>query len=117
MGWCHEFGPQIAETCEHPMTAHADRCECTVCGTVCKGRVAGCGAVWARGPIEVAITAPHLGSAPPTPDPFASKTETERWRLPLETPTARPTAPAESPPPPSAPAVAAGAGAGGAGGE
>lgn len=58
------------------MTAHADRCECTVCGTVCAGRFAGCGAVWARGPREVAVNAPHL----------ARDGATERWRLPLEKP-------------------------------
>ena len=57
MGWCHEFGPQIDENCEHPMTAHADRCECTVCGTVCTGRFAGCGSVWAHGPRDVAVEA------------------------------------------------------------
>jgi hypothetical protein len=84
MGWCHEFGPQIAETCEHPMTAHSDRCECTVCGTVCTGRFAGCGAVWARGPREVAVNAPHLGRAGTPRDPFAPKSEADRWRLPLE---------------------------------
>jgi hypothetical protein len=86
MGWCHEFGPQIAETCEHPMTAHSDHCECTVCGTVCTGRFAGCGAVWARGPREVAVNAPHLGRAEPSRDPFASKADADRWRLPLESP-------------------------------
>ena len=85
MGWCHEFGPQIAETCEHPMTAHADRCECTVCGTVCRGRFAGCGAVWARGPREVAVNAPHLGRPDTSKDPFASKADADRWRVPLET--------------------------------
>src|SRR5579859_2614962 len=85
MGWCHEFGPQIAETCEHPMTAHSDRCECTVCGTVCRGRFAGCGAVWARGPREVAVNAPHLGRESASRDPFASKADADRWRLPLET--------------------------------
>jgi hypothetical protein len=83
MGWCHEFGPQIAETCEHPMTAHNDRCECTVCGTVCQGRFAGCGAVWERGPREVAVNAPHLGREVGTKDPFAS-TDDDRWRVPLE---------------------------------
>ena len=79
MGWCHEFGPQIAETCEHPMTAHSDHCECTVCGTVCTGRFAGCGAVWARGPREVSIDAPHLGRV---------ESGSDRWRLPLVSPTA-----------------------------
>jgi hypothetical protein len=84
MGWCHEFGPQIAETCEHPMTAHSDRCECTICGTVCRGRFAGCGAVWERGPHEVAVNAPHLGRAETNGDPFAPSVESDRWRLPLE---------------------------------
>jgi hypothetical protein len=64
------------------MTAHTDHCECIKCGTVCQGRFAGCGAVWARGPREVAVNAPHLGpieradALPPT--------ESDRWRLPLE---------------------------------
>jgi hypothetical protein len=85
MGWCHEFGPQIAETCEHPMTAHGDRCECTICGTVCTGRFAGCGAVWARGPREVAVDAPHLRAGEGR-DVFAPKANDERWRLPLGAP-------------------------------
>ncbi len=84
MGWCHEFGPQIAETCEHPMTAHSDRCECTVCGTVCTGRFAGCGAVWARGPREVAVNAPRLRLEETGNDPLAaSPPAEERWQLPL----------------------------------
>ncbi|MEY2424822.1 MAG: hypothetical protein QOI61_394 [Actinomycetota bacterium] len=86
MGWCHEFGPQIAETCEHPMTAHSDHCECTVCGTVCTGRFAGCGAVWARGPREVAVNAPRLRLEEAANDPFAAKpVAEERWQLPLGT--------------------------------
>jgi hypothetical protein len=85
MGWCHEFGPQIAESCEHPMTAHTDHCECTVCGTVCTGRFAGCGAVWARGPREVAVNAPHIGRVDTGGDAFSAKAETDRWRVPLET--------------------------------
>ncbi|HVT77571.1 MAG TPA: hypothetical protein VHD87_11130, partial [Acidimicrobiales bacterium] len=60
------------------MTAHADHCECTVCGTVCTGRFAGCGAVWARGPREVSVNAPRLIRED------APKIESERWRLPLE---------------------------------
>ena len=66
------------------MTAHADRCECTVCGTVCQGRFAGCGAVWARGPREVAINAPHLGREGSSKDPFAPTPDADRWRVPLE---------------------------------
>ncbi|MEY2417862.1 MAG: hypothetical protein QOG90_542 [Actinomycetota bacterium] len=54
------------------MTAHNDRCECTICGTVCQGRFAGCGSVWERGPREVAVNAPHPGA------------EGDRWRVPLE---------------------------------
>ncbi|HVV35168.1 MAG TPA: hypothetical protein VHC63_01100 [Acidimicrobiales bacterium] len=60
------------------MTAYADHCECTVCGTVCTGRFAGCGAVWARGPREVSVNAPRLIRED------APKIESERWRLPLE---------------------------------
>ncbi|MEY2473726.1 MAG: hypothetical protein QOK28_3055 [Actinomycetota bacterium] len=55
------------------MTAHNDRCECTICGTVCQGRFAGCGSVWERGPREVAVNAPHLSA------------DGDRWRVPLET--------------------------------
>jgi hypothetical protein len=110
MGWCHEFGPQIAETCEHPMTAHSDHCECTVCGTVCTGRFAGCGAVWARGPREVAVNAPRLGRENGGSDPFAPKPTQpadERWQLPLETSSTLPPAPVvaaePAPPAPAAP--------------
>ncbi|MDP1793064.1 MAG: hypothetical protein Q8K63_02910 [Acidimicrobiales bacterium] len=94
MGWCHEFGPQISETCEHPMTAGATSCSCTVCGTVCTGRFAGCAAVWARGPREVAVDAPHASKAD-----FSLHTdrspgaEADRWRLPLD-PLQKPMAPA-----------------------
>jgi hypothetical protein len=49
MGWCYEFGPQIAEGCDHAMTAGEHSCMCTSCGVVCTGKFAGCGAVWARG--------------------------------------------------------------------
>ncbi len=52
MGWCSEFGVQIAE-CDHPMVAGADACHCDVCGTLCEGRFDGCPDVWARGPIHV----------------------------------------------------------------
>ncbi|HUR77284.1 MAG TPA: hypothetical protein VMZ22_05005 [Acidimicrobiales bacterium] len=83
MGWCHEFGPQITESCEHPMTAYSDRCECTVCGTVCAGRFAGCGSVWERGPREVSVNAPRLSAA--------GADDSQRWRLPLGAP-ARPDA-------------------------
>ena len=88
MGWCHEFGPQIAESCEHPMTAGATSCSCEVCGTVCTGRFAGCAAVWARGPREVAVNAPHVGSSERgTIDLTLSPTGDNgngRWRLPLD---------------------------------
>jgi hypothetical protein len=49
VGWCHEFGPQIHEGCNHPMVARADSCSCDRCGTVCRGRFNGCPAVWERG--------------------------------------------------------------------
>jgi len=85
MGWCHEFGPQIAETCDHPMVAGATSCSCTICGTVCTGRFAGCNAVWARGPKQVAVNAPHFAAT--TEGGKLDLTESdngERWRLPLE---------------------------------
>src|SRR5436305_1908857 len=59
MGWCHEFGPDISETCNHPMTAGEDHCFCSVCGVTCQGRFAGCVGVWARGPKEVTVVRPH----------------------------------------------------------
>ena len=92
MGWCHEFGPQIAETCDHPMTAGATSCSCEICGTVCTGRFAGCSAVWARGPREVAVNAPHLGKFENGQLDLTASANGEtngdsgtgRWRLPLE---------------------------------
>lgn len=94
MGWCHEFGPQISETCEHPMTAGRDHCSCSVCGTVCTGRFAGCGSVWAAGPRGVRPDAPHLGHVSlyeqtyvPEPAPVAlAADDPNRWRLPLDPP-------------------------------
>lgn len=48
MGWCHEFGPQIKEGCDHPMTVRGRECGCDACGVVCPGRYAGCQVVWTR---------------------------------------------------------------------
>src|SRR5438270_13024947 len=81
MGWCHEFGPDISEGCEHPMTAGESHCFCAVCGVTCDGRFAGCSDVWARGPKDVALIRPRtaqkasdsledVGRAPRS-DPFA----------------------------------------------
>jgi hypothetical protein len=81
MGWCHEFGPQISETCEHPMTAGGTSCSCSICGTTCTGRFAGCAAVWARGPREVAVDAPHFARAEST---LTSSDSDNKWRLPLD---------------------------------
>lgn len=57
MGWCHEFGPQILEGCDHPMVAEATSCTCGECGSTCHGKFAGCVDVWARGPRLVAVRA------------------------------------------------------------
>lgn len=57
MGWCHEFGPQISDGCDHPMVAGATSCTCQQCGAECRGRFAGCVDVWARGPRDVAVRA------------------------------------------------------------
>jgi DNA repair ATPase RecN len=57
MGWCHEFGPQILEGCDHPMVAEATSCTCGECGSTCNGKFAGCVDVWARGPRLVAVRA------------------------------------------------------------
>lgn len=70
------------------MTAGATSCSCTVCGTVCTGRFAGCAAVWARGPKEVTLGAPHTGRL--NGDSAAPPTEGERWRLPLADPIRQP---------------------------
>lgn len=70
------------------MTAGATSCSCTVCGTVCTGRFAGCAAVWARGPKEVTLGAPHTGRL--NGDAAAPVTEGERWRLPLADPVRQP---------------------------
>lgn len=68
------------------MTAGATSCTCTVCGTVCTGRFAGCAAVWARGPREVAVDAPHFAHAEMSlrPDVTLGESADARWRLPLE---------------------------------
>lgn len=55
MGWCHEFGSQIGDGCDHPMTAGTSSCRCEQCGVVCEGRFAGCATVWAAGPREVPL--------------------------------------------------------------
>jgi hypothetical protein len=52
VGWCSEFGVEIA-SCDHPMVAGADACHCDVCGARCEGRFDGCPDVWARGPVQV----------------------------------------------------------------
>src|SRR3954470_361505 len=59
MGWCHEFGPDIAHDCGHPMTAGASHCFCEVCGVRCEGRFAGCKEVWLRGPQDTTLIAPR----------------------------------------------------------
>jgi hypothetical protein len=58
MGWCHEFGPQISEGCNHPMTAGEDSCYCEACGVGCHGQFGGCPDVWARGPVKIEFSAP-----------------------------------------------------------
>lgn len=58
MGWCHEFGAEIAEGCSHAMVAGSNGCACADCGAVCVGRFAGCARVWAR-------SAPTVASQPP----------------------------------------------------
>ncbi len=68
------------------MAAGATSCTCTVCGTVCTGRFAGCAAVWARGPREVAVNAPHFATVDMTvkSDMSLGDDADARWRLPLE---------------------------------
>ncbi len=77
------------------MTAGATSCSCTVCGTVCTGRFAGCAAVWARGPREVSVDAPHFAHAEVKvrTDLSLGDDADARWRLPLD-PLTKPIAPA-----------------------
>jgi hypothetical protein len=88
MGWCHEFGARINDSCEHPMTAGSESCGCEACGVICKGRFASCEAVWARGPQLVQIT--HSPS-----DAYErAVTQTPLGDPPMTTPS-RPPAPGE----------------------
>lgn len=65
MGWCHEFGPQIHEGCDEPMTAQGRECGCAACGAVCAGRYGGCQAVWERNrPVRLRRRRPE-----PAPEP------------------------------------------------
>ena len=50
MGWCHQFGSQVAEGCDHPMVAGEHSCTCPECGVACTGRFRACPTVWAHGP-------------------------------------------------------------------
>src|SRR5687767_3307675 len=47
MGRCYEFGVEIHAGCEQAMvvTEKGGACECRDCGTLCRGRFGGCGAV------------------------------------------------------------------------
>jgi hypothetical protein len=58
MGWCHAFGPQIREGCDHAMVAGSRSCSCPECGAVCPGKFPGCTAVWAAGPQKVNLRRP-----------------------------------------------------------
>lgn len=58
MGWCQAFGPQIQPGCDHSMVAGPNSCSCPQCGVVCKGKFAGCTAVWAAGPQQVTLRRP-----------------------------------------------------------
>lgn len=82
MGWCHEFGVDIDERCDHPMVAATDSCRCEACGAVCEGRFKGCARVWERGPIVLDITRPprdgSRGGRATTGAPAASSAELAR---------------------------------------
>ena len=67
MGWCNQFGPQIAEGCDHPMTAGPSSCSCERCGTVCTGRFGGCADVWDNGPRPVVARGPGRSDRLETP--------------------------------------------------
>lgn len=73
MGWCHAFGPQIREGCDHAMVAGRDSCSCAECGAVCHGLFPGCASVWAAGPRRVTVVKPGKegGGLLPIPTPVA----------------------------------------------
>lgn len=54
MGWCHEFGAQVRDGCDHAMVAGSASCHCPECGFECSGKFAGCSVVWAAGPRDAA---------------------------------------------------------------
>src|SRR5919106_5602520 len=62
MGWCHEFGVDIDERCDHQMVPNAHACRCEACGAICEGRFEGCARVWAPGPLEIKIVRPPRDS-------------------------------------------------------
>jgi hypothetical protein len=78
MGWCHAFGPQIRDGCDHAMVADYDSCSCSACGAVCHGLFPGCSSVWAAGPRGVSITRPtrEPGNLLPALTPIAPATAT-----------------------------------------
>ncbi len=112
MGWCRDFGSQIAEGCDHPMQADSDSCHCERCGVVCTGRFEACPAVWAQGPQPVVIT---LTSADALLDGPRFESQITNGHQTLESgatnppSTATPAAPANAPPETTAPAGATGA--------
>ncbi len=71
MGWCHAFGPQIREGCDHAMVAGSDSCSCAECAAVCRGLFPGCASVWAAGPRRVTLTKPTKESGNLMPVPTA----------------------------------------------
>ena len=85
MGWCYEFGPQVGEQCDHPMTAGESSCMCTACGVVCTGRFAGCAAVWARGADDVPVQRPRRPGGVPAPHHDDAETIVEVIPLEFET--------------------------------
>jgi hypothetical protein len=83
MGWCHEFGAQVREGCDHAMVAGAASCACPECGFECTGKFAGCSVVWAAGPRAVAPRrrddrpAPRRAGRGAAADDAAAATEAE----------------------------------------
>ena len=84
MGWCHEFGVQVRDGCDHPVTAGSSACHCTSCGVVCEGRFGGCATVWANGPRQVTLVRPQVlvGRARPAPPDKGPDAEPEPQRHP-----------------------------------
>jgi uncharacterized small protein (DUF1192 family) len=92
MGWCQAFGPQIRAGCDHSMVAASSSCSCPECGVVCKGKFAGCSAVWAAGPQKVDLRRPTKALGPRATPPTTNNggLPADRAALPVRAGTGHP---------------------------